>query len=697
MVALDIRTVIISYIFIEAVCVTVMAFLWIQNRGHFAGTGFWLAAFVMQFAGVSLIALRTLVPDFISMTVSATLIAAGAILLYTGLEYFAGKRSGQGYNIALLVIFFFLDSYFVVIHPSLNARSILFSLFLLIICSQCAWLMRRRVEAELLPITRIPGMLFIALCAISVARISMGLSFPADNDPFRSPIYDAPFVLASEMLIIVLTFTIFQMVNRRLISDLENHVLAHERVEAALRRSQKQEESFYEFAPDALITVTGDGKISRLNLQAQILFGYDGLELLKEPIEKLIPAAQHTSHRQHWKDYFQSPGSRVMGAGLEVYAVRKDGIKFPVEIGLSPLQVNDEMFVIADVRDISERKRMEETLRESRENFQSYFNMGTVGMCVISPAMKWIETNGRLRQMLGYASEELDDLTWKDISHPDDLKEDLVLFNQVLANQRDSYRIEKRFIRKDGATIYTTMFVACYRNPDGTVRYLLSSLIDITEQKQAEAGLVRLAAIEERQRLARDLHDSVNQSIHSLELFSETLMVTLERNNIDRARQIAGRLQESARQALKETRLLLYESQAPASEKNIALIPELETRLATVERRAGVRTQIIQEGPIEHLPPAWSENLFWITIEALNNAIKHAQAHNMKIILRTSPLHIELEISDDGIGFDSQRTRTGGMGLQNMRERANLLHGSLEILSTRDRGTCVRFKADVEE
>jgi len=697
MVALDSRTVIISYIFIEAICVTVMAFLWIQNRKRFAGTGFWLAAFVLQFAGISLFALRTVIPDFMSMTVSITLIAGGTILLYDGLERFVGKHRGQTYNIAFLILFFFLDAYLVLIQSGLNAHNILFSLFLLIICSQCTWLLLRRVEAELLPITRIPGILFIAFCLLAIARIYISLSFPDGNDLFRTPLYDVPFVLASEMLVFALTFTLFQMVNHRLVSDLEKNILAHERSEAALRQSQKQEEGFYDSAPDALITVTEDGKISRLNLQAQILFGYDSLELLKAPIEKLIPADLHTPHRQHWQDYFLSPGLRSMGAGLEVYAVRKDGTQFPAEIGLSPVQVNGEMFVIADVRDISERKQMEETVRESRENFQSYFHMGTVGMCVTSPEMKWVETNGRLRQMLGYTSEELDDLTWKDISHPDDLEEDLALFNQVLANKRDSYRVEKRFIRKDGTTIYTTVFVACYRNPDGTVRYLLSSLIDITEQKQAEAALIQLAAIEERQRLARDLHDSVNQSIHSLELFSETLINALERNNMDRARQIANRLQESARQALKETRLLLYQSQSSASEKNIDLFQELETRLAMVERRAGVRTQIIREGPMEHLPPAWSENLFWITIEALNNALKHAQAHNMKIVLRTSPLHIELDICDDGIGFDPQRARAGGMGLQNMRERANLLHGALEILSTPGKGTCVQFRADIEE
>ncbi len=166
---------------------------------------------------------------------------------------------------------------------------------------------------------------------------------------------------------------------------------------------------------------------------------------------------------------------------------------------------------------------------------------------------------------------------------------------------------------------------------------------------------------------------------------------------MDRARQIAGRLQESARQALKETRLLLYETQTPASETSMDLTQELESRLATVERRAGVRAQIIREGSVDNIPPAWSENLFWITIEALNNALKHAQAHNMKIILRASPQRIGLEVIDDGRGFDPGKPRAGGMGLKNMRERAGMLHGELEIVSTPGKGTCVRFNAEIRE
>jgi PAS domain S-box-containing protein len=347
--------------------------------------------------------------------------------------------------------------------------------------------------------------------------------------------------------------------------------------------------------------------------------------------------------------------------------------------------------------ELAERKRVEEDLRESRENFQRYFNMSTVGMCVTSPDRHWIEANGRLRQMLGYSAEELDNLTWSEVTHPDDLDVDLRLFNQILDKQRDSYQLDKRFLRKDGTILYTTLYVSCYRNPDGSVRYFLASLVDITSRKLAEESLLKLAAIEERQRLARDLHDSVNQSIHGLMLFAETLVSTLQKGNADRARQIADRLQESARQALKETRLMLYEMQTTDPERSVDLIQDLETRLVTVERRAGVRAQILQEGSLDHCPRAWHENLFWITIEALNNALKHAQARSIQIKISCSSTRLELEIIDDGIGFEADRPRVGGLGLQNMRDRASLLGGQLTIHSTPKKGSRVCFRKEFRE
>ncbi len=235
-------------------------------------------------------------------------------------------------------------------------------------------------------------------------------------------------------------------------------------------------------------------------------------------------------------------------------------------------------------------------------------------------------------------------------------------------------------------------------------RALEQRFVDIQElnenlrqsQEQIVAQQRELAKTEERQRMARDLHDSASQSIHSMVLFSETLAATLEKGNLERARQIIERLQESARQSHKETRLLLYELQAKDLERSVDIIQDLETRLAMVERHAGLNTQLIREGSLENCPPDWHRNLFWITIEALNNALRHAQARSVKIILRCTPGEIKLEIVDDGIGFDSSKVVIGGMGLKNLHERAGLIGGTLTIESKLNRGTRVLFNAKIK-
>jgi len=351
--------------------------------------------------------------------------------------------------------------------------------------------------------------------------------------------------------------------------------------------------------------------------------------------------------------------------------------------------------------DISEHKRAE----ENQNNFHRYFNMGAVGMCILSPEKQWLEVNGRLCQMLGYSPVELKQLTWTELTHPADLEAEITLLNDILNNRRDSYQQDKRFIRKDGGVIYTSTYISCYRNPDESTCYFMASMVDISEQKQAQEALLKLTTIEERQRLSRDLHDSVNQSLNGIMLFSETLLAALDKNQAGRARQIAERMQESARQALKETRLMLYELQPSNETRGKNFIQDLETRLLTVERRSGVKAQIIQEGSIENLPQKWRENLFWMTIEALNNTLKHAQARNIQIIIRVFPLeprddipqHLELEIVDDGKGFDTTILKLGGLGLKNMRERANLLGGELTIHSVPGQGTSISFGADIEE
>lgn len=215
--------------------------------------------------------------------------------------------------------------------------------------------------------------------------------------------------------------------------------------------------------------------------------------------------------------------------------------------------------------------------------------------------------------------------------------------------------------------------------------------------RQTQSQLVEqqrtLAIIEERQRLGRDMHDSVNQSIHSIMLFAETLKVMIRNDQPEEALQIAERIQLGGRRALKEIRLLLYEIQSPLADENADLIAMLKERLEMVEARVDIKTEVLLHGDRIHLPSAWNENLYWLATEALNNALKHAQANSIQVIFTCAEELLTLEIKDNGVGFSPEQMSGGGLGMRTMRERAALMDGELEISSTPGEGTLISFSA----
>ncbi len=122
-----------------------------------------------------------------------------------------------------------------------------------------------------------------------------------------------------------------------------------------------------EAAPDAMVIVRNDGRIALVNARTEQFFGYRREELFGQPVELLVPDRFHAAHSHHRTGYAAQPRPRPMGLGLELFARRKDGSEFPVEISLSPMDGDAGLLVIAAIRDITRRKQMEATLRESRE------------------------------------------------------------------------------------------------------------------------------------------------------------------------------------------------------------------------------------------------------------------------------------------------------------------------------------------
>jgi signal transduction histidine kinase len=203
----------------------------------------------------------------------------------------------------------------------------------------------------------------------------------------------------------------------------------------------------------------------------------------------------------------------------------------------------------------------------------------------------------------------------------------------------------------------------------------------------------QVAVVEERQRLARELHDSVTQSLHSSTLMAEAGQRLAGRGDLERTRHYLARLGEISQQALKEMRLMVYELR-PLALRQVGLVGALQQRLDAVERRAGIDARLVVEGD-EHaegqeiqLAAEVEEALYRIAQEALNNALKHAKPSAVTVTLRMED-RVELEVTDDGAGFDP--TAPGaGIGLHSMRERAEKLGGILTIDSSPGQGTRVQ-------
>jgi signal transduction histidine kinase len=203
-------------------------------------------------------------------------------------------------------------------------------------------------------------------------------------------------------------------------------------------------------------------------------------------------------------------------------------------------------------------------------------------------------------------------------------------------------------------------------------------------RRQAE----QTAVLDERQRLARDLHDSVTQLIFGLTLLSEAGLDLAARGDLAGLRDCLKEQQQSSLQALREMRLMLFELRPPPI-KGSNLVEALQSRLEAVERRAGILVDLKVDGALR-LPEHSQAELYQVASEALNNCLKHSGANSLTLLLASSPDAFEMVITDNGRGFEADKPDSAGMGLGNMRERVKRLDGELVVQSQPGRGCSVR-------
>jgi PAS domain S-box-containing protein len=457
-------------------------------------------------------------------------------------------------------------------------------------------------------------------------------------------------------------------------------------VETALLKSEERFRRVVESAPNAMVMIGPTGMIEMVNAQAERLFGYTREEMLGRPVEMLIPERFRSNHPGLRNAFFRDPRSRPMGAGRDLYGLRKDGSEVPVEIGLNPIETEDGVMVLSAIVDISERKQKEERIRRIVEAAPN-------AMVMIGPSGTIEMVNAQAERLFGYAREEM-------LGGPVEM---LVpeRFRSNHPGLRNAFFRDPRSrpmgagrdlfgLRKDGSEVPVEIGLNPIETEDGVM--VLSAIVDISDRKQKEARIQ--AALKEKDVLLAEIHHRVK---NNLQLVSSLLDLQSARINDPSA---VATLRDSRNrvQSMAMIHQLLYESKdfvkIDYGDFLRSLVPNLVWSYSVHPGRVECRI----EASGVHLPLNVAIPCGLVVNELISNALKHAfpgDSHGeITISLVEEPdHHVVLSVEDNGIGipdaFDVGSAKT--LGLQLVSLLADQLGAELAIDRTKPTRFTLRF------
>ena len=456
--------------------------------------------------------------------------------------------------------------------------------------------------------------------------------------------------------------------------------------------------SLLDATPDATLIVAGSGEIVFVNDHTGELFGFDLEDLLGRVVEDLLPEALRAVHRAHRTRFQAEPTVRAVGTGSELWARRSDGSEFPVEISLSPLHLDEDVFAVAAVRDVTERVAAEDQLHRVLRTLDATDD----GVFIFdATTLRFSFVNEGAVRLLGYGRNELLTMTPLHLNPYTTESEYRRFVDALFADGASSLVRRSILLAKDGSEVPVEKSMHSETSGHDGRPSVITLARDITGRLAAEAELrqsreeVRdaeqvLAVAEDRERIARDLHDTVIQR-----LFAEGLSLHAAMAGVGDAQRTRAKLESTVNgldETIRELRMAVFSLQGAAAAPG-----GLRGRLLKVVTEAtdglGFEPRLQFDGPVESMEVCIADHLTPVLREALSNIAHHAQAGLVRVAVSVAD-DVTLRVSDDGIGVPAEVL--GGRGLTNMAERARKLGGDFTISPQPSGGSVLVWQVPIQ-
>jgi PAS domain S-box-containing protein len=488
-------------------------------------------------------------------------------------------------------------------------------------------------------------------------------------------------------------------------------------------------------AMDAIITVTAEGQIAVFNQAAEKMFGCSAADVIGQTLDRFLPTRFRSDHLKHILRFGDTGNTtRSMGFHSHLYALRANGQEFPIEATISHVEVQEQKLYTVFIRDVSEKiqayQLLEQRVAQRTAELSILLEISQKLAATLDPATLTDYLLDRLPQLLEYdaavfySSENQTFKLGKAMFAFSPQHLELIvpaLLNSVLADtlisQKKPVIIENLadlavlsaktgalptkaglfvpIIIKDGvAGIFafthpqTGFYSAEHARLAQSAGYKIGLAIEnsrLYEQAQ------RLAALEERQRLARELHDSTSQVLYSIQLGVRAARNFLQQEQPEQATETLTYVSSLAKGGLDEMRTLIFELQPEALAKE-GLLNALRRQAVSLEARHGIAVELRLGNDAtatepDFLPLFYKETIYRIAREALHNAVKHSQTSKIELKLSWDEREVCLAVRDYGVGFERQPNYPNHFGLQSITQRVTRLSGNLVIESSPGAGT----------